>query len=412
MASTARYTDKFLNALMDPHHIYVRVELWYNNAPVGLPLTLVSGSISADRTGYVRRTATLNIDPNAVNDPVIGPLLNPYGSIVKVYRGIRYPDNSTDGQQVFTGRIDAVSRSIDSVQLTCSDMASYVVDARFTRPYTLPNAANIYTTAANLITGAFSPTGFNPLPTVTNDIPVGSRSTLTTTGGQNFEQERTEAVNSLMKVVGAEWMADVTGNFRIKAMPAVISAGTVPVWIVDSGDSGVMVTNVVNVDRANIFNYVIAEGEPVGGVTPAHGEWSDTTTTSKTYINGPFGQATGYFTGQPLTTAPGGNTTQAANDLAAVLGANSVAKAEQVQVSCIPNPKLMLGDVVRVLSTRAKIDKMYFVQSFELPLDPETPMTMTLYQTLTAAGTTEAGQTVFEPSPLRVPEGSTWQPHP
>lgn len=399
MASTPRYTDKFLNALMDPHHIYVLAELWYNNAKVG-PFPLASGSVSADRNGDVLRTANLTVDPSMVDDPVLGPRLNPFGSIVKLWRGIRYPDNSVESYQIFTGRIDSVHRSIDGVTLDCSDLAANVIDFRFPLPYTVTDGDDINTAAATMIGLCFQK--WTPPPDILFDTPTS----VLVRSGQTFEQERGDALNQLMKTIGSEWFADPTGTFHLRAMPAVIPANAVPVWVVDSGDSGVIVTNSFNTDRQNVANFIVVDGEPVDGEVGANGIWFDTDTNSPTWSGGPYGVVTGYFSGQAV------DTTYAAQQLAATLGANSIAKGDQVEVTCIPNPKIAPGDIVRVLSPRQKIDKMYFVQSFDMPLDPETAMTMTLYRTLTPSGTTREGMPTFGPSPLHIPEGSSWQPHP
>src|SRR5215831_16668999 len=152
--SVTRYASRFLNALMDSHHIYIRAELWYANALVG-PLNVVSGSVSADRNSAVRRTANLTIDPTAITDATLGPKLNPYGSEVKCWRGVRYPDNTVEQYQIFTGRIDSIDKAIDGVSLRCSDRAATVVDARFTSPRTLPYGQNLNDVAKSLIQECF-----------------------------------------------------------------------------------------------------------------------------------------------------------------------------------------------------------------------------------------------------------------
>jgi len=50
---------------------------------------------------------------------------------------------------------------------------------------------------------------------------------------------------------------------------------------------------------------------------------------------------------------------------------------------------------------------MYFVQSFELPLDPESLMTMTLY-----SARKQLAVGVYGDMPRGIPEGASWQPTP
>jgi hypothetical protein len=402
---TPRYADRFLNALMDPHHIFVEAQLWYDDILVDT-LPLVSGSVSADRAGVVRRTATLALDPTVLANPTIAARLNPLGSIVKLWRGIRYPDNTAEYVQIFTGRIDVVETALNQVGLQCSDMASFVVDDRFFYPWQ-PYFENL---VVDEVQAAIEDINFlSVVIDDTSDVIVGS--------GITYEEERAEAVSHLLKSIGLEWEADVDGVIHIKKLPAVIDDTTLPVWIIDSGDAGVLIDTTKSVDRQGVANIVTVTGEPEGGTEPAVGDWWDLDDTSPTYVYGPYGKVAVSFSGQTL------RTTQAAVDRAAEMGAQLKAKTDQVQVTCVPNPKLKLGDVVRVFSARRKLDKMYYVQSFEMPLDPETPMTMTLFQTLTEAGTVtvESGMlragspsemVRYGPSPLQVPEGSTWEPTP
>lgn len=396
MTITPRYADKFLNALMDPHHINVEGQLWYDGFLIGT-LPLVSGSVTADRAGDVRRTATLEVDPTVLADPAIAAKLNPKGSVVKLSRGVRYPDNSAQSYPIFTGRIDVVESSLDTLSLQCSDMSSFIVDARFTSPYQPYFDNTITDEVKSIIENAY-----NGVTVVIDDptaVKVGNAIT--------YEQERGEAINQLLKSVSLEWEADAAGVIHLKKLPAVITTATLPVWIVDSGDAGVLLDTSSSLDRQGVSNFVIVDGEAIDGDVGAHGEWADLDNTSVTWIYGPYGLVVTYFSGQTV------RTTAAADALAAELGGNSIAKVEQVQVTCIANPQIQLGDVVRVFSARRRLDKMYFVQSFEMPLDPESPMTMTLFQTLVPSGTKAAGgKTTFKPSPLQIPEGCTWEPTP
>jgi len=403
---TPRYADKFLNALMDPHHIFVEAQLWYDDIMVDA-LPLVSGSVSADRAGVVRRTANLSLEPTVFTNPAIAARLNPLGSVVKLSRGIRYPDNTAEYVQIFTGRIDVVETSLNQVNLQCSDMAASVVDNRFFYPWQPYFDSLVTDEAVQAIEDLY----------FLRPVIVDDPSDILCGPGITYEEERAEAVSHLLKSIGLEWEAGVDGVVHIKKLPAVIDATTLPAWIIDSGDAGVLLDTSASFDRQGVANIVTVTGEPEGGTEPAVGDWWDLDDTSPTYVYGPYGRVAVSFSGKIL------RTTQAAVDLAAELGAQLKAKTDQVQVTCIPNPKLKLGDVVRVFSARRKLDKMYYVQSFEMPLDPETPMTMTLFQTLTEVGTVivesemlRAGSSSemvqFGPSPLQVPEGSTWEPTP
>jgi len=376
-----RYSDRFLNALMDSHAINSRAELYYNNALVG-DLPLVSGTVSGDRSGSVRRTANIVVDPNVARDKVMGPLIHPYGSRVKCYRGLYYPDGSPEEVQVFYGRIDSVSTSLGGVTLQCSDLAADIVDARFsktTKPSDLvpaPASSKVVDVAKAVILDA------SPSATVSIDLPAADPMYPILVGPTtSWTSERSDAMDSLCTQVGCEWFADMFGTFHIKALPAAIPTDVTPEWIVDTGDNGVLVDRVRNIDRSGVFNQVFVEGTPVNGTLPARGEAHDTNSSSPTYFGGPFGKVPTFYSGQAVRTNP------EANALAAKLLATAVSSVRAVQVTCVANPKIQLAEVVKVFTRNANVDGLYYVQSFQLPLDPETPMTMTLYATAVTPGT-------------------------
>lgn len=412
----ARYTDPFLNALMYSHQITVRGELWYNNALVG-PLSVAAGSVDGDRSNLVRRTARVTLDPSTWTSTVTGPRLNPYGSRVKLWRGIHYPNGSVDEVQVFYGRIDSVDYSFNGVDLTCSGLGADVVDSRFLstiKPADLPGApTTMVNTIKALITDAL------PGLTVTVDPTIVDRP-LDANVVAGWSTERADALDSLCTqlsvgtgstgTVGCEWFIDMAGVGQVKPLPAVITSSTPAVWIIDTGDVGVLVDRTVTTGRTNVFNGCSVDGEPVGGITPAHAVWLNdvahgASANDPMLWGGPFGKVPTTFSGQQLDP----NDTLAAQKLARNLCLNALAAARSIAATCIANPKLQLGDVVRVFTGTAGVggaDGMYFVQSLSLPLDPDSAMTMVLSQAMQSG--TQAGS--YEPASLRIPRGATWRP--
>lgn len=409
----ARYADAFLDALTFPHQITVRGELWYNNALVG-PIDVANGSINCDRSGSVRRTAQITLDPSVLKSTLLAPRLKPYGSRIKLWRGIRYATGATDEVQCFYGRIDAVNASVkQGVDLTCSDLAADVVDARFLdpnpmRPLLLPTPNTtkldcIKRLIEDVLPELKQPGGWNT---------TGITDTGVVRSGTAWAQERGDALDSLCTQLnaGSEWYIDMNGVGNVHPLPAVISSGTPSVWIIDSGDVGVIVEQVATLDRQSVFNGISVEGEPIGGETPAQGIWKDDPAyggdpNSPTKWGGPYGKVTGYYQGMQLDP----NTTAGANALAKSLGLNSIASVQSLAVTCIPNPKLKLGDVVSIYTGNLDFDGVYFVQNMVLPLDPESPMTMTVYRTV-QLGTTRDTEHGWRFADWRIPEGSTWQP--
>jgi Domain of unknown function (DUF5047) len=403
----ARYADPFLNALMYSHRITIRAELWFNNVLIG-PLDVLSGSVTGDRAGSVRRTCSFVIDPSDLNNAAIANNLTPYGSRLKLFRGIRYSDGSVEEVQVFFGRLEAIDISLNGVTLRGADLAADVMDSRFLKTPMVPNG----------LPGAPT-TVLNTIKALISDVHAGI--TFNTTGvppdravqsDPGWSEERGDALDSLCTQYvdnnggGCEWYIDMMGIAHIHPLPAVITSGTQPAWIIDAGDLGVLVDRTTTQDRGKVFNGVVVVSEASGGITSATNAWIDSpdppynsNPNSPTKWGGPFGKVVAYYTGQQV------NSTQAAFNLAKQLVLNAVSGIKSVSVSCVPNPKLQLGAVVRVFSASAQIDGMYYVQSLELPLDPETPMTLTLNSALETTAT--VGWRYAE---LRIPEGAIWQP--
>lgn len=397
----SRYADRLLDALMYSHTINLKCELYYGNTYVR-ELSLLGGSVTADRSGTTRRTATIDVDPNHLNDPAVADYLKPYGSRIRLSRGVRYPDGENDLVQVFWGRIDAIDTAINKVSLRCSDLNADIADARFIdtmSPSRLPGApTTIVECIKALVAGVFPATP--PLEWDTTGI--------TSTGlaqkvavGTVWSQERADALDSLATQLqgGCEWYMDCLGKAHIHPLPAVPLAGVTPAWIIDSGDEGVLVERVTSLDRAKVFNGCQVTGEPVGGKLPAVGKYMHPD--GPMAWGGAFGKVVAFYTGQQLDP----NTTAGADALAKTLTLNAISGASSVQVTCVPNPKLKLGDVVRVYSPPAKVDGNYYVQAFTLPMDPDTAMTMTLYTSLAVAPS--GAVTDAEPS---IPRGATWEP--
>lgn len=392
-----RYTDPFLEALMYSHQVNVRAELWPVGAVRGLPLAIASGSVTADRNAVVRRTTQLVVDP-AFAPASIRDALTPYGAQLRIWRGIRYINGAVEEYPVFQGRVESVDNAIEGVTVRASDRAADIVDAKFTSPAEGVATYNVNVTAeaSRLIKAV--------LPTAT--VTIESTSQVKTTRAQVSEQERADLITMLVTSAGAEWFADTSGIFHIPPLPAVITASTLPVWIVDSGDLGVSIARAATMDRQGVYNQVVVDGEATGGTVGAHGFWHVPAPgepghdpTNPMYYGGPFGKVTGFFTGQPVTS------TQAAIDLAKTLCLNSIAKTRSITVSCVPNPKLGLGQVVRVYGLDEGIDGMYFVQTIELPLDPDTEMSLSLSENVEETTSPLGG---YRSAGRRLPEGVTW----
>jgi hypothetical protein len=371
---------------MYPHQMTARAELFYGGGKVGdFNLASSSGAVNADRAAITRRTFSATVDP-AMTPKSLTDRLTPYGSQIKVFRGIRYNDNSVEEYPIFFGRIDSLDFSRNSMVIRASDRAADVADTRFEVPRVATQGAQVRNQMRDLITEA--------VVGATVNITTTNASIITTPAV--WDRERTEALDNLGYTIGAEWYAMPDETWAISPLPASTASGPAT-WIIDSGDIGVAVTRETNLDRGNVFNAVVVNGEPPNGTAPAYGVARDTNGSSPTVWGGAYGKVPMFFSSQFITT-----NAQAVATAQALL-AESVAGTRAVTVTCVPNPKLRLADVVMISTGQTGFDGLYYVQSFTLPTDPKTPMTIVCNVALNPAADGS-----LEDAPVIFAEGISW----
>jgi hypothetical protein len=112
-----------------------------------------------------------------------------------------------------------------------------------------------------------------------------------------------------------------------------------------------------------VFNGFIVTGESVGDqLPPVRGEAWDENPTSPTYRFGPYGEVPGFITDNLAKTAEQCQAIARAQ-LNLVLGATS-----RLNMTGICNPSYECGDIVQVKRDKAKVDGLYVVDAFSVPL--------------------------------------------
>jgi hypothetical protein len=345
---------------MYPHQITARAELLFDGAVLD-DVPLVSGTVSADRSSTVRRTAEFEVDP-ALAPRWETDALTPFGSVIRAFRGIRWPNGDVTEVQVFHGRVDAVDFGRATNRVRCSDAAAAIVDARFERPFTASKGMLVIDQMKAIILDAVADAEFDVDPNV-------AANTTTITTPATWDRERISALDNLAAVIGADWMASPEGKYRIVQLPTL--AGSPPSWVVDSGDTGVTITHITSLDRAQIYNGMVVNGEPPDGQPPVTGVAHDDGPFSPTRWGGPFGMVPKFFSSQFITTQA-----QADSVALSMLG-DVVSGARSVEITCVPNPRVQTNDVIYVNDgSDSDWSGMYYAHSLSLPLDPELPMTI------------------------------------
>lgn len=354
-----RYPDRFRNTLMGSHAIAARAEVWYAGEKQA-DLSLSDGTISADRAGVVRRTFTGIVDP-AQTPSTTTDLLNPFGTVVKLWRGITYSDSTTEIYQVFTGRIDKVDIGLRRLSITCSDFGAQIADSDFERPYAIARNTPIVDAMETLIKQAMPNAVVNRDPL----LPTGM---LTST--KICDGRRSDALNDLGLTIGAEWWGGIDGQFYIAPLPTIAPTSD-PIWIINTGDEGVMVSRAHVMDRVNVYNSIVVRGEPPDGRRVSFGQQSITDVDDPLVYGGEFGKIPRVVVRQDIYTD------SQAQALAVKLYGTAQAAVRSVEIECVANPQLMLSNIIRVAGAGTAIDGLYFIQSFELPMTEKRSMRLT-----------------------------------
>src|SRR5664279_4198217 len=89
-------SPSFTDLLTYGHTVISRADLWYNNSLIAKGLPVSAGSVDVDSTRATRRTTNLtladSLDQLAKLIPKApGDRLAPYGSEIKIYRGLLLP---------------------------------------------------------------------------------------------------------------------------------------------------------------------------------------------------------------------------------------------------------------------------------------------------------------------------------
>lgn len=353
------------SALRGSHAVTARATAY---TPVGtLPdIPLISAESSSDATSQVRRTATARISPrwggrDMFPDNPLAPL-SPVGSELAIDAGIIIPGrDEPEWVPLIRGPIQTASDALpttDAIQVKVSDPSAGVAQARLLTPGTTIEGRTYVQEITRLITEV--------QPTATIVDLTGNTAVCPVT---QIEAERwKDGVEKMADAIAAEVFAAADGTtYFIRPQPTLQDP---PVWVVDAGRGGVMISASRELTREGVYNAVTARGSTDDGSTPVSATVVDDDGASPTRYGGPFGQRVRYYTSQYLTTV---EQCQAA---AAALLARTKGYVATVQVEQIPNPALEGGDVILVVMPDGST-QTHIVDTVPYSTDPTQPQKLT-----------------------------------
>jgi len=354
-------SSRFLAALRGAHAISLAASIYRPSAPTtAIPVSILGGNLTADIDAQVRRRAELEIafslaDP--VNVQIIREL--PFGGYCKIERGIRYADGSTERVQLGMFRVDAITwpELQGRATLTLSDRMAQIQDEALQVPYQASGQKPSDAIVA-LVQQVFGSSIAYHVSTTPASEP--------TLADTVYDEDRGAAISDLGAAIGAGSYFDTLGDFVLAPIPA--GTGT-PVWTLDAGATGVLISALESLDRSSVRNGVSVRAQADVTTAPIYSLATDNDPASPTRWGGPFGKV-------PLIVSSQSIQSQAvADSTAAALLKLRLGLSRTLELHGVPNPALEGGDLLQIVHADGRSETA-IVNSFEMGLDPASDITV------------------------------------
>lgn len=376
-------STKWQRSIRESHTVIFRADIYPAGGPPIVGVPIVAGSVQVDATAAVRRTlqSCVLADPTGQLIPIDATsALAPYGSMIRPYRGIQYPDGSTElmplGVFLITDA-DASNRGTPTLTVEGSDFSWAVARNKFTDPYVIGAGQNYGDAIAALAdnrhggdTQLITPTE-QTTPLIVIDV----------------QEDPWQHLADMAGGFGFEVLYDQDGAFVLRRVHdptddqivVAFATGDNPLTMLGllSTSSGLpAAANLVDTDRKLSvdpgYNGVVMVAESTTLPTPLRTVLFDMDPASPTYALGPYGMVPA-FQSSPFITTQDGCDAAATAWLSKNLGGT-----EDVTFDIIPDPALDADDVVRVIDDRIKLDTIGVIQSLTIPLSITDSMPITL----------------------------------
>jgi hypothetical protein len=357
----------YRQALGGPHNAYSRVEVWKSGilqeelnqadparGPIRRP-SFITGSIRATLNSRVARQLSMNV-PGWMYPYLDTDLLDPFGSHLRCYRGVRYGDGTVDEFQTFSGPILRVKPQQGDIALvTAADLANEVIRAGFLGASQADAGAAIPDEFRRLVLGGYPAATFGASDTFPSVVPALS-----------YDTDRGAALDALAKAVGAFWYPLADGRFVIRRIPWTVPLRSQPLPMGSGANpdlpyAGTVVDAWPERGNEGVYNRLTISVERPDGSQPVYVTVEDLDPTSKTWIGGPFGVKAAVI---KLTSVDNSATALSA---AKAAFARARARTEAWQISCIPDGSIELGDPIG-LYWRG-LYRLQLVAGYTMPLE-------------------------------------------
>jgi hypothetical protein len=367
-------SPQFGAALAASHTVNSRIDI----APAGAGQPLRSSVPFTSGVVHVSATATTwrYCEVQLVDDGTLVPLLAtddlmPYGNELALYRGIGYPVVPDGPVPLGVFRISKVEiadysgSAGRSIKVTGYDRSRTVSRDTLTDVVTIAAGTDFAAAIQALISPALSAgQAYNFQPT-SNFLGGGINTPLIVL---NAGDDRWQKAQEMAAAIGGILYFDQAGICVLRPMPDPTT--TAPTVTFADGAFNLLSMD-RTVDDAEGFNTVVVEGQGTGAGTPVRAIAQDTDPASPTNVSGPYGTVVAPTVRTSLVTTTAQAQAMATAQLNKLLGLT-----ELVPFTAVPYPQLDAFDVVSLLRSDSKVNANYAIEAIDLPLEPETAMTV------------------------------------
>lgn len=354
----------FLRAVRSTHNMVARARVCttYQTStdPAGTFIDILAGDVEMSATADIRSTLSLTTNgfrswPGAAAD-----LLAPYGNEIFVERGIMV---NGEPEYVHYGFFQIREVEQDTppdgpITIAASDRMAGIVDSRLLVPRQFV-PTDTYGDCIRSLAEEVYPDVVIEWDDATDVEPIG-RAVIA-------EDDRYGAMLDIVKSRGKIMYFNDRGALAIKDLPST----TDPVFEVDAGPGGVLVSLNRKISRVGAYNAVVASGEAPDEADPVRAIAVDGNPASATYFFGRFGKIPIYYTSPLLTTE------DAAEKAAETILAKRVGLPYTVEFKAVPNAALEVFDAVRITPSVGATPEIHVLDTISVGLTADQDMPTT-----------------------------------
>jgi hypothetical protein len=237
----------FDQAIRDGGRVVARCDVLAQGVAVSAGIAVSAGQVRADRSGFARRSGTVTVADPTLVPAAATDLLAPYGSELRLWRGVVLPDGTEEALCIGTLVVWEAESGypFDGVKVTGYDRMKLVEQARFLYPRTL-GEGSVITRLQTLLTEAVPWAGALNIHAGISDAYAGQ---------VTYDESRADAVRDMAAALGGEVFCDPFGTFQLAPIPD--PSGPVN-WLIDSGSALVGLRR--KLSRDGVYNAVVARG--------------------------------------------------------------------------------------------------------------------------------------------------------